>query len=963
MTVATDLQNDHAKARVFARIEGFEPALLQPRGEATSVEPPTTAAGDLECLVPPDELVSDLNLGQMILSQSAIELRLVDVLDSDGKRYWGKLFATARWDEGRTLKLKRADAWNEVVDADASSIPIQSNANIWAAGSAFIGQEHCTFTGSTTTSLTGVTKGKFAAVPAAGGTHGKTIPRPYDKADPDRVISQHLMSWAGRRVALYVNTTDPTTGEWRALADSELVWVGRVNADQHTMVFDPVENQWVLGCISIFKELEEIKLLPKPAEANLKGIGTDSGDIKEKGINLQGARGRSFVVHEYDAAGTWVATCTVAVAQGIYSLEGLRKEVQDKLNAASWTNTGGTHESKLTWMVWDHPEQPGTTLLSADCRGATGWTWRRFVIDADGYQLSQNQGEFCHALNALGYDGWSDFGIDVPGDGTNKPRVGSVAAKEPAFIGYHPIDPAANNGRLYVDNIKPFWDDQGDMASNTWAYVELVGAVLDKVNQVKGSSYVRYSARDETNHYFTIDHVMDYDVRPGSLDGYFGFTKVTEQALVRQVYIPYYYSAASTTPRGPFTMLLYPLLSTGTSTYNHATYDKLPHQLSLGIQDDLVDVQSFLDADASIMADDIHHRVLWPIRQGTSWLELLRKECQLSGYALVWRNGQISLKQVVRPSTDGYDVELDEATRADADEFPDTEQEISTVVNQWRMKLIDVLLGTEREYIISDDVSIDGHSTVKEISIEHNAIHQGTHVQNIKDMLKDALVGRPLRLISPTTEIGLNRKMMERVFVGDLVLFTSTCTPNPDGSGDLSCSILATVIGGGWNYGEWTGRFTLMLHSQYANYGQPYAPSMLVDIDAANAGWDSANKRLTLVAQQYGTGGDSEDGAMILRGWKLKIIERAPSDPGGTVQTWSVEVHASKDYEADGANMITLVAGTTLTGWDTDKEHVVTFDDWTAVLAAQKTEGTWQADDVSELLDSGSGNDNPHRWG
>jgi hypothetical protein len=924
----------------------------------------------LECLHPPEEESSKLNLGTMDTSISAIDLVLEDIPDTDGNSYFGKLFAPGRWDTGVAKPTVNATGYNQYIRCNDTTISLKSAVGMWAApGVGHIGGEVFSFTGIAVNDLTGVQKGLYSCT-EKGGYWGQSYKQAYQGGETSPYVSEYAYGWGGRRIALYITCIDPTTGIPYEEGQEELLWIGRIATDELTIVQEGPTSRWRLACVPLLAELQQRKLATDMPEAKLGPY-----------INLQGEKGRKFVIHEWDEAGTWEAVGAAEVAKGVYTLEELLTAMTTALNGASWTNQDGSHYSNIIWHVGYAPGNKGVQI-GADLRtgGGSQPDWRRFVIDADSPGTAGLESDFCHALNALGFDGWSEHEFEIPADGSNKPRWGYVQSDGPAFQAYHPLVPSHNGFRLYIESDAedkdPFWPVTGGLANGQGdgtfdlGHVRIRDSVLDKVNDISGHYYVRYDDLDvatANKHYLNIAHILNLDYRNADLaiDAYVGskLGEASAPALIQQVYVPFYTDGA-TYPRGPFEMMLYPLLSTGTPTYNHATYDQLPLALSLGVQASLVDIQSFLQADVEWMArgGDLAQRVLWPIEPGTSWIELMRAEAQLSGYVLRWKNGQIGLVNVLAPDTDGYDVTLDASVGAKPVQWPDLFMEMETVVNQYRIKSEHPISDDypQTEFIFSDTISRDGYQVTKEVEVKHNGVELRDDGATMRDIFASGLIGRPLRFISPTCEVSLDRTMIRRVEVGDVVLCENARIMDPQGSGVFGVSVLATVLDRWWNYGAWRGNAALLLHSQYQSYGVPPAPSALVDIDASNGGWDNVNKRLTLKALHYGESGDPDDGAAFSDNDVLLIIERAPTNPDSP-QSWQVTVDGV--YEVDGAQLLTLDAGTTLTGWDSDKEYIVTFADWTNVQASQQTDGTWQADVDSELLDSGSGNDSPQRWG
>lgn len=722
---------------------------------------------------------------------------------------------------------------------------------------------------------------------------------------------------------------------------AKLLWAGRIGTDK-SIRQDGKTGKWHLACTSILDDLK----LP---------LCNDLPTGYLSGINLTGsAKYRAFVMHQYDNT-AWIGTKTITVPSGVYSIDGLCSAVQDAANAVSWTAIGGGTPDDTVDLSVTVNESGDAVRVAYFADSATDLS---VTIDAGG------TGEFCHAWSALGFEGRSSFSILLPAaSGWNE------IEGETYYDHYHPVHRDCNGSRLYLYRNPGFWANQGD-DSTTCANVVVEGASLvsDPKKEYIGNLYCRYTSVLDMPTYspaLVLDHVHNPKY---SVDGYVGCAHGDDPVKVTQCLLPRW-DVTGSTKRGPFEQMLFPLLSTGTDGYNedNYAYDALPLQCSVGMQEALVDVQSFLDADADVTArcPTLAARPLWPWKPGMSWSDRLREECVLFGYALVWRRGQIAVQRVLSSDVDLVDVTINDSSHAGYDSFPDQTLGLGTVVNQHTCKLTSAVTGKEYTVVISDGDSTLAYHAVKDVEINHGGLPLDTGLVYVKGLLDAELTGRPLRFASPEVDVPVVHALMYRLWVGGVVRYVATNICDPVGSGARSVNVLATVVGVQWDYAEGAGLVSLQLHAKYSRLGTPYAPAALVNIAASNGGWSDANDRLTLVALTFGETGDPDDGAALAPtgGEELLIIERAPADPAAPL-SWQVTVKAATPYETDGAEILSLAAGTTLTSWDADREYIVTYADWDLpVVAAQELLGTWQADATTELLASGGTNDSPQRYG
>jgi len=868
-----------------------------------------------------------LDLGEMKAQLSAMSFVLDDVDVSEGISYFGQLFAPGRWDDNSHGRVAPGGTYNTQIDADATEIKLKSTANLPAVSNGHIGQETINWSGKTATSLTGVVKGLWPCV-NIGLQFGASYNTPPLKGKGYHYhVGTVPFSFLGRKVALYLITWDPVTAAWQPQAEARIIWVGRIS-DQISQ--DSNSRRWTLSCESILTELETSILVDQPFDYI-------------NGINLRGIKGRTFTITEWDGS-TLAAQKVITIPSGVYTHDKLAAVIVKESSPAAGA----------TWTI--------TTSLTIAAVGLTleangKYEWR--FVAKEGRTITVTAGNInnpCHAIKALGFWLTGDHVITGTPDGSKAAHfIGTTL-----YDDYHPLHQNCNGAKIRLYRAEKFWDDQGDDIEGTQACVSIKGAIMDPTKSDSSSSDSKgvYLARYNTKSGNDLDLIDDPTLTPYRLDAYVGkkHLEATTTVEVRQVYIPRYQSSNTKTKQGPFELLLWLLLSTGTSTYNHTTYDACPRALSVGIQASLVDIQSFLDADKEVMTSQLAHRELYVIDKATSWLELLQREGKLFSYAVVWRKGKLRLRPVLQtPGTDEWTVTLNEGNRAGVNEFPSSTMSRKTVINQYSCKL-DWNPSSAKwgaPYIVNDVDSILGTKITKQVSIEHPgvALYSGKF-GNIKAILDLQLVGRPIRNTLSQVGAGLAAVLEDRVFVADVVKFVSTVTTDPKGSGTRSVTSFATVVDVAWNYKTHLGSATLLLHPM--DIGYPWAAAAV-----ANTFYNAADQ-LTLVVRTWSPAAQPHDGAAVSpsNGFKVLIHERAPSDPTNP-QSWGP--FSCNTYITANAQL-QLPSGTALSGWDATKEYVVTFcdyDDATATMINGE-HGTWQADVDTEQLGAG---DKAHRWG
>lgn len=938
-TVATDHElADGPMRRCFLKIEGEETIIFQGAGESiynsADFSPAFARPGKI-CLHSPEEVTSQLDIGEMRASISAMTFLLDDIDDTDGKSWWGKRFAPAAWDNSRHWRIAAGTTYSQVIDADATAITLKSATGIPEPPvPLYIGRETISYTGIDGARLTGVTKGRWPAVGTVSN-YGYTYPRPQKgEAQYGHAVSQAPFSWMGRLVALYSTTYDRAAKKWNGKGSEELVWAGRIS----DRIQQRMDGTWALSCVSILEDLN-------------RKIGTNFPTTQLAGINLTGNKGRKFIAVEMDEGGGCQCYRECEITAGTYVPMQLVKELQIELNK-TWIGADGTSPAT------NHEICILTDCYNGSMRivirpGQTGISWNR-----RGLRLVP-QG-YCHALAALGFHGfdWLELEMQVI---SNVPTQGVATAPGGYYDAYHPLRAEHNGSKLYVDDVSPLWPSQGDISGEGNVVIDgasFSGGGLNESN-IDSKVCYRYSARDETYNFLTISHIYGESALAPSAHAGQLFGEAGKK--VQQAFIPYHSST-----RGPFGQLLFALLSTGTTDYNTvagASYDKLPVALGLGIPEEIVDKDSFTEADAAIMVSDLAQRKRMIIDEAIGFSDLLLRECKLWGYAVCWRAGKLSLRPIAQPEVDDWDEQLDDSNTSHPEDFLEQDWAAETVVNQYKVIIYDPVTGKKLKPIIVTDMdSRHSLSLAQQVILDHPGIWIDDKMATANDLLKDSnspLLGRIFRFPSPIMSRTLGPSLVNKVFVGDVVYLSAIKATAADGSGDRVITCYATVIDVRWNYKSHTGDAVLLLHTHTRNMGLPWCPSALVDKSENGGnyigGWDSVAKKLKLIGKKWGIAADSEDGAAFVTPYAVTIIETTPSDPADP-QKWTNTV-ADSGYSAS-TNELALTDA--MAGWDATKEYAISFGDYSDASTAQQAKGTWQAAESTELLNA---SDMAQKWG
>lgn len=945
MTVTTDLANPIGiRRRYFLRIDGIANDFWTPVSEGTTPTDPVTGHVGMSCLHHPVGHGMSLDFSEMCSDLDQMTFEFDDVLGSDGTSYFGKLFSVARWgqNENAHYRISPSNATatsREYVLATDATIPLKSTPAAPAnAVTAYVGDETITYEGVDASGLTGVTRGKYPCV--IGDSHAaRTILRPsYNSTLYQQAVATVPFSIHGRRVALYVATPD-STGAWVTDSDQiKLLWVGRIC---DTVVFNPLGRTWAISCESILADLKQENIaVNMPSEA----LGKYSCIYNDETITVKIFRG-----------GICKATKSFTPADDQTDGDAYYTMVRFMFEACAGSITGWDDSGAEKNLFYCEAKEINGKV-SIYCWNRVGDTTERTLI------IEAPNGS--HMLAALG------FNVGTTG-GTLKIQFtdaeGSVQAENYYATYYHPVHPDRNDGKIYINSkFSNLWTNQGDGCA--CAYASIDNVITGASNEI-GRAVVAYTAITEV---FCDTMTGALTLATGSLQPF----PIDPRAAIikrykpgesqndktcpelKQVYIPT--QRASNYLRNPFTMLLFPLLSTGTPGYNTSgsyNFDAVPYEISAGIDANIVDIDSFLAADTSgveFLSDRRHYMIYNP----TSIFELLIRECKLFGYALVWANGKITLRKITSPTKDKCTVTLDDSTRARAGERPTLNQSFNNVINRYEIKLRYDAAGDKylAPLTVTDMDSASCLRVFKTATIEHPGVYTSDTDAQLVDKLTTYFANRFWRFPGNTITVSLAPYLLGRVYAGDTVRFKSSFVPDPCGSGSLTTDCYAIVIRVSWD--KLIGSAELYLFPEKgAGLGNPWAPSAV--ISAGGEAWNSSVRTLVLSRWEYSAYGQPHDGQRFKAGDKITIAERCPSNIYNS-QTWGPLTLAA-DYN-NSTCLVEFIEGTDLPEYTNAREYVMTHANYSSCNATsgQLDLGTWGCDYNTELIAPGV---KAARWG
>lgn len=382
------------------------------------------------------------------------------------------------------------------------------------------------------------------------------------------------------------------------------------------------------------------------------------------------------------------------------------------------------------------------------------------------------------------------------------------------------------------------------------------------------------------------------------------------------------------------------ILSTGTSGYNHATYDVNPAGMGAGVPASLIDIPAF---------QTLGHGALWTLAV-TGPREMGRElESMLAtfGRHLVWRAGKLTL---VEPRVDGPSIAvaftLDDDNKTRTDDRIASDFGIDGIINRVEVKYNRDLSGSFRaQPLIAEDlVSQSDFGIPRTVSIEAWGV-QNLSGDGMREQLA-VLLGRILALSSrPMVVIERTISMqLIQIVPGDLVLLTDPYVLDPKTGTRGVVHFPAWVLSMSFDPAARAGKVRIAYSPEFpTDKICPWAWSMRVKATAPNGGYtvvSGSSRYLDVEPDHYQASRQAADDTAAAAGDVVTIRELSPADPFAPL-SWTVTV-SSVDTAAHR-----VYVSAELAGWDPDRAYVVTPADITEVQHAQLI-NTFIADDATD---------------
>ena len=788
-------------------------------------------------------------------------------------------------------------------DNNDTTLTVDSTTGFAASGTVYIGLESIAYTGVTATTFTGCTRGKYTLWQTNGGTdfarYHRIDPNP---TGPRPVVSSYPRRHYNRTVWLYLHHWE--NGAWSTKANSLLVWSGRIgnvedNGDGSLTVNTLNVLDQVKGTI-LAEQLrgdlaEGLYLSPSYSAVRIieNGAAAVEGTLGETGAMKTHADLSRLLQAFFDANAASLSydwTVGTVAGDGRYRIKATHTSAPA---SSAWVRL---YLHKRVWaMLGDDPASGDTDTLTI---GGTAYVGMlvRYVL----------------------FSGTSPSAIIAPS------WMPVVYYYDRGFV---------NSVLLTLNNAQGTWTTQPvlpldaitDLPSTVHGFLQIGAEVAVAVSRASDTSY---TIKKDISAYVGLESQptdASLVVREG---------ENVDPIKVVQLW----YEADET--RDVFLRML---LSTGLTSYNHATYDVNGFGMGVGVPSSMLKLSTF------DMLGTARYSLF--INKPSSVATLLESALAAKGLYLVWKDGQLWVRQ---GRYDGQNLAaswtLNNSNKARPDDRMRVAYGSDGLQNRLELKYQPDLKGEFRATeTIEDVVSIADFGRRKTMTVDGYGIRRAEDVE----AWRQAVTATALAYFSREQAVGertFDFSLLGMVPV-DTVLCTDPYMVDPRTGTRGVTSYPGWILGARFNFETGVGsvRIAFLPDLDYTRIGT-WGPAARVDEAATNGGYVVATKVLTVKANAYSVSGGTKD------------VDRFAV--GDLVRVREVSIAAGLTWDDTIATITSATPSMTLTtglaGWNSTKQYLVENQEKTAVVAAQKTV-TYVADDVTNS--TGESTDDAYHYG
>ncbi len=844
------------------------------------------------------------------------------------------------------------------LDRNDTTVTVKSTTAFDSSGTIYIGTEAISYSGKTSTTFTGCTRGKYSPFAATGsetlrfGQHHRVGIESDVKLNP--VVSSQPRSWIGRRVGVWMHRV--VAGVLDVKAQAHLVWSGKIveirdDVNSFGTVMDVSHELDALKDATLGRQMWKAKTKP--------GVYLRASDIfrMEDNSNLSG--------------GTKKVSNEMTVTAGYYSVADLHSAINSWLAAeTAASRIYGTYNIDIaetangwrTWLEWRIPHASITTT--------------KFY-----FIMPTNVAKFLGYGQAPAYGPGNDYTSRLTGSDQDD-EWHSTYGNQPALVSQLFKFISGQDGLAFelIDEEGTFVNQlesmpAGLLPSNpldhaTWGVLLFDDKVLMRGAYETGTVNTLedcYGAQQNYNNAFTAD-LESYDV---PYDG------ITDGSLAVKQILMFEDSFA--------TFLKSVAYSTGVEGYNHADYDSFPFGCGANIPGSLLGYNFETSVDAVPGADE---SIVVILDKPTKLIDLIQGDMIFRRAFPLWKDQGLRFGAWRSPSPGAAVATLAESNKAAPAGNVDNHRTSTTQTNEWLRPIVKVLYnrdftdlssdGFRSSLTIEDSTSIDDMGgdaalvTIKAMNTYGDFEATGAGIKALAPnfVATMPMFSRPARKLTRS----IDPRYFHSISIGDVVLFTDAFARDPATGTRGITAWPALITKHRWNPGgkspgsdkanDAAGEVELFFTDKNATLSNGlYAPAADIDDTVSTGGFDagyaSGTSTIRCYAQRYTQTTEYEingspvlveenaDATFFAAGYKVRIIERDPVDPLAPVM-WE------RTVISQSGNDIVFTVALSSPAWDNTKKYRITFDDYDVAVTAQQLK-VYQADDADGLILDASG--------
>jgi len=762
------------------------------------------------------------------------------------------------------------------VAADCNDTGLQGlNAGAFdASGYIYVGLERMAYSSIVSHEFQITNRGMWAPFSIDGGTDefGRAHPLPTVDLDVLQrpIISSAPLAWVGRHVGVWLHRMDGDTMCTRA--EAQLVFAGTIDS-----IEDTADGATVVRCVDMCERLMTTTLLydqfSGPLATGIYLVPGTSIDVRV-GALISGT------YQILNATAIWIYT-----GAGAGEIEGGRHEVSELGTLiAEWLNA----DAQVGSAVWTcYVRDDGHFVLDAD---NAAWVLcsialRATTVTLDGLGWEQSD------PNSMTYD-WVSSPVDEDGATLISPGM-SVAGT--LIYG--------DAGTINLDAAQGTWISQA-----TWLPPDIAELGADGVVRV-GSELVAVAYVSDVQLTILGRLSLAKYMRSSKVEWRIGDPPPT----VSQVVILH----------GSLLDLVTRLFaSTGTSGYNHATYDSLPAQLGAAIPWALLG-DGFTDSLQSLAQSSTSGSLTIVLEKPTTLWDAIGADLLLRAAYLVWRGGSFRWATILTPDATDYDHAWTEDDKASAAGPGDAQRTVTRTTSEFLRNVLALrydraALGDGDSYLSTIDARFTrsiqeyGQEVAQEIDCRNSYsqyLASGTAVESLAaDLIARVLplFGAPLKVMTRT----ISPAYYESVAPGDIALITDSHARDPsDGARGMTAKP-ALVLAVRRSFGGATtaddgavedavGEAEVLFLDR--DVSGTYCPTCEVDetytSGSYTSGIDLGNARFAVHTHKHSESTAAVDSSHFATGDKVMVVEIDPDAPG-TVEILYTTIDAIGSIDA-----------------------------------------------------------------